>query len=198
MKFGKVVIDRSQWRRRGPFIGANIALILLVYAVVIDPFRNFLSEDADSILERRATLARYEAVAAQESSVRDYVQRVKEINSRGDLLPGASEGTVNANLQARLKTWAEHAGVIVRSIQALPAKSLQRATLTGARLDVSGTIGSIHELVRAIEGGPPLLLVGSAALIRSQTSLWGATNSNEQILEAQFDVYGGAPPKERP
>lgn len=196
MKLGNITIDRSRWTRQALFIGVNIALLSIVYLAIVAPIRHVLAEGADGVAERQATLAHYEVVVAQEDAVKDYVEQVKDSNARGELLEGASEGIVNANLQARLKTSAERAGVTVRSIQTLPVKTLRKATLNGARLEVFGKLEFVHALARAVESDAPLLLVTSAVL-RQQQIFWEADKPNEQI-EAQFDVYGGAAGKERP
>lgn len=191
-----IAIRRSRLTRRALFIGVNILIATLVYASVVAPVRALLVEGADRLAERQATLARYEAIASQENAVLDYIKKVRDNNARGELLEGASEGIVNANLQARLKASAEAAGVTLRSVQALPVKTLRGATLIGARLDVAGGVEAIHTLLRAIEGEAPLLLV-TAATMRQQAAFWGAANTGEQLIESQFDVYGGALSKER-
>jgi hypothetical protein len=187
----------SRQLRQALFVGANLLLAAIVYFALIAPLRQFLNDRAEAVTQRRATLARYEAIVARESAVQDYARLVTESNARGELLDGASEGIINANLQARLKTLAETAGVTVRSIQILPVKTLRGVTLVGARIDVSGSIEPVHSLVRALEGESPLLLVLTASL-RGQSMAWGFLQAETQnTIEAQFDVYGGAPSRER-
>ena len=206
MNFDFAVIRRSRWGRGALFVAANLLGALLLYLLVVAPLLGFLGDRASRIADRQATLARYEAVAAQEEAVREFEKQVAESNSRGDLVAGASDGIVNANLQARLKTLAAAAGATVRSIQMLPAKTLGHDTLVGARLEVSGSLEALHTLARALEGEPPLLII-AAATLRAQMSLWnmpfmGAAQTPnapepEQSVDAQFDVYGGAQAKER-
>jgi hypothetical protein len=177
-------------------LGVDAAAALLLFFVVVAPLRAFLGERAEAIVDRRATLARYEAVAMQEKAVRLYAQQVAESNAQGELLSGASEGVVNANLQALLKAAADRAGATVNSIRMLPAKTVNGASLVGARLDVSGSIEALHALLRSLESETPLLLVLTASL-RRQMPVWGAQAASDGILAAQFDVFGGASPKER-
>ncbi|HEY8261050.1 MAG TPA: type II secretion system protein GspM [Methylosinus sp.] len=176
--------------RKAIFFGANALIALVVYLLAIEPLRAFLGDRADAIAERRGTLAGYEAIASQEATVKDYARQVEESNARGELLTGESEGVVNANLQARLKALAEEAGATVMSLQALPAKVLNGETLVGARLDVTGPLPALHKLAKSLEGDPPLLLVLTAAV--RKTALWAEQTAAEQMLEAQFDVFGGA------
>ncbi|MCC3245803.1 type II secretion system protein M [Methylocystis sp. WRRC1] len=185
-------IRRTPIGRRAAFAAVNILILAAIYLIAVEPARRMVAESADTIAQRRLTLARYEAVAAQEEAIHEYARQVDEINARGELIAGDSEGIVNANLQARLKALAEEAKVSVRSIQVLPARSFQGVTLVGARIDVAGTHDSVHALARAVEGEPPLLIVTTATL-RGQSMMWGSPGEAPDELEAQFDVYGGAP-----
>lgn len=197
MKFDRAELSRSKWGRRLLFFGVNLGLAAMVYLGVIAPIQSFLSEGAERIADRQATLARYQSIAMQEGAVRDYAKQVRDGNAQGELLEGNSEGTVNANLQARLKSSAERSGVTVRSIQVLPAKILRGAKLIGARLEVFGKLESVHALSRALEGESPLLLVTAAAL-RPRVGYLDAATTSDEVLEAQFEIYGGAAPGARP
>jgi general secretion pathway protein M len=183
--------------RRAIFIAVNLAALLAFYLIFIEPARRLLATGSDAISEKLQTLARYESVASHEEQIQDYARQVADINGRGELFDGDSEGVINANLQARLKTIAEQTGVTVRSIQVLPQKQFHGVSLVGARLDVSGSYENIHELARALEGEPPLLII-TAASLRAQAVFWGAPAQTEQDMEAQFDVFGGAPRKGHP
>jgi general secretion pathway protein M len=184
--------------RRVLFAGVNLLALIAVYILFIEPARRVISEGEQAIGDRRQTLARYEAVAAHEEQIQDYARQVADINAQGELFDGDSDGVISANLQARLKVIAESTQVTVRSIQMLPDKLFQGVKLVGARIDVSGPYENIHALARALEGDPPLLIITSAS-VRSQTMLWGAPQGLQaDDVEAQFDVFGGAPKKGRP
>jgi general secretion pathway protein M len=189
-------IRQSTWGRRAYFAGLNLALVAIGYLLAVEPVRHILAVNAESLSERSATLARYEAVVAQEAAVQEYAKQIADGNARGELIAGESNGIVNANLQARLKNLAQQSKVTVRSIQMLPAKTVNGATLVGARIEVAGGLATVHALARALEGEPPLLFV-MAATLRSQSTPWALPTQNDQDLEAQFDVYAGASFKER-
>jgi len=191
-------LRNTPWGRRAAFAGVNLLILTMIYLLAVEPARRLVADGAEMIAQRRMTLARYEAVAAQEETIQEYARQVADINARGELIAGDSEGIVNANLQARLKALAEESKVNVRSIQILPARSFHGVTLVGARLDVAGGLDAVHALARALEGEPPLLIV-AAATLRGQAMMWGAPGENPDELEAQFDVFGGAPSlKEHP
>lgn len=181
---------------RALFVGVNLLALALIYLVFIEPARRMIADGAEAIAERRQTLARYEAVALHEGQIQDYARQVADTNGRGELFDGDSDGVINANLQARLKSIAESAQVTVRSLQMLPEKPFQGVTLVGARLDVAGSYENVHALARALEGEPPLMII-TAATLRNQAMMWGAPQQGETEIEAQFDVFGGAPQKGR-
>jgi general secretion pathway protein M len=183
-------ISRSAWSRRGIFLCGNALVVILVYFSLVEPIRRILSDSAETLSDRQTTLARYEAVADQEGAVQDYAKLVAETNARGELIGGETNGVVNANLQARLKTLAQQAGVTIRSIQMLPIKTIRGAGLVGARIEIAGGFLAVHRFMLALEGEPPLLLV-SNAILRGQSTSWAFSAQKEQEIEAQFDVYGG-------
>ncbi|MBM3579046.1 MAG: general secretion pathway protein GspM [Alphaproteobacteria bacterium] len=187
------VLRRLPLVRRGIFVGANLLALVIFYFLFIEPVRRIIAEGAEAVAERRQTLARYEAVVSHEEQIQDYARQVANINASGELIEGDSEGVINANLQARLKSIAEASRVTVKSIQMLPEKEFRGVTLVGARIQATGSYESIHELARAIEGAPPLLIITTAAL-RVLDPFWGGGgNQAEQNIDVEFDVFGGAP-----
>ncbi|MCI4677157.1 general secretion pathway protein GspM [Rhodoblastus acidophilus] len=172
---------------------ANGLILAALYLLVVQPIRAAIARGEEALTERRATLARYEAVAAQAARIENYAKSVAAGNDRGQFIAGDNDGIVAANLQTRLKAAADGAKVSVRSLQALPSKTLRGSTLFGARLEVGGTIGSVRALVRDLEGGQPVLVIGGADL-RGQTSVWGAPEGKEPEIEAAFDVFGAPAP----
>jgi hypothetical protein len=189
------VLRRLPLVRRGIFVGANLLALVIFYFLFIDPIRRIVAEGAEAVAERRQTLARYEAVVSHEEQIQDYARQVANINASGELIEGDSEGVINANLQARLKSIAEASRVTVKSIQMLPEKEFRGVTLVGARIQATGSYENIHELARAIEGAPPLLIITTAAL-RVLDPFWGGGgNQVEQNIDVEFDVFGGAPQK---
>jgi hypothetical protein len=168
----------SPQKGRALFVGVNLLALALFYLVFIEPARRMIADGAEAIAERRQTLARYEAVALHEGQIQDYARQVADTNGRGELFDGDSEGVINANLQARLKSIAESAQVIVRSLPMLPVKPFQGVTLVGARLAVAGNYENVHALARALEGEPPLMII-TAATLRNQAMMLALIHISE-------------------
>ena len=79
----------------------------------------------------------------------------------------------------------------------LPEKEFRGVTLVGARIQAFGGYENVHELARAIESEPPLLIVTAAALSNPK-SLWGGgPNQPGHNIDVEFDVFGGASQKGR-
>jgi hypothetical protein len=180
-----------------PFLAVNALILALIYFGVIAPIASALADGETALAERRETLARYRAVASQAKLIADYARRVETDNARGEFLEGDNDGLVAANLQSKLKAAADEAKVNVRSLQMLPSKTQEGSTLTGARLDVAGTLPAIHALARALETAMPVLLITDADL-RRESSVWGAPDDSNAQISAQFDVFGAAKPRVRP
>lgn len=176
------------------FWAVNALILAASYLLVFQPIRDAIAAGDDALAEQRLTLGRYESVAAQASAIESYAKQVATGNERGEFIAGENEGIVAANLQARLKTVAEDAKVAVRSLQMLPSKSVQGASLVGARLEVAGSLPAVHTLARNLESDAPLLIISDANL-RTQTLFWGAAVDKEPEIEAIFDVFGAAAPR---
>lgn len=184
-------VQLSDLVRRGIFVAAHLAVAAIFYFAAIEPVRLYLANREEKLADRLARLAQYEAIVIQERDVKAYQDAVTSGNARGELIAGDGDGIVHANLQARLQSYAEQAKVKVQLMQNLPARSIGRVTLVGARLTVSGPFEAVHSLTRRIESDMPLLLV-MAATLNLRPTVWTATENIDQTLEAQFDVYGGA------
>lgn len=176
------------------FWAVNALILAGLYLLVLQPIRDAIASGDEGLADRRSTLARYESVVAQADAIEAYAKEVAAGNARGEFIPGENDGIVAANLQARLKAAADDAKVSVRSLQMLPSKNVQGATLVGARLEVVGPLATVHALARNLEGDAPFLFVTDADL-RSQSLFWGAVADKEPEIEAQFDVFGAAAPK---
>lgn len=92
----------SQWQPAIIFLSANLAVIIIVIMILLVPIFDFFNKRSERISEQLNILARYESVAGQENDVQAYSKKIADNNINGELIPGASEGIANANLQDRL------------------------------------------------------------------------------------------------
>jgi hypothetical protein len=177
----------GEWLRRGRFVGANVAAGLVLAILVVVPIRNALAARESAIIEQRALLARFAAIAALEGEVTAAATQVPP--DTGEYLVGNNEGVINADLQTRLKGMIESAGTRLRTIRTLPAQSHQRLKFIGCRIEIYGSLPTIHRAIHAIEAGRPYLFV-KGAVIRPAAPTGKTDPAQEPTLEAQLDVFG--------
>jgi general secretion pathway protein M len=181
------------WLRRAAFVAGNFTAALMIAALVVAPVQGFFAERAAQIASQRTLLARFAAMAAQQTRVEAAAREAEGQTEQGEFLVGTNEGVIVADLQTRLKTMAEAAGARLRSVQSLPAKTREDVRYVGARLDVFGPIAAIQRTLHAVEAGAPYLFV-DAAVVRAAPSVNPAALANaaaqEPVIDAQIDVFG--------
>jgi hypothetical protein len=109
--------------RRMAFLAGNATAFATLFLVVVMPICDFFADRDAHIAEQRLALARFEAVLAHDANVQSAQRQLGTEMQGGEFLPGANEGAINADLQTRLKGFAEGAGARLRSMQGLPPKS---------------------------------------------------------------------------
>lgn len=191
--------DRA-WLRRSAFVAGNLAAALAVAVLLVMPVQAFFAERDAQIASQRTLLARFNAVAAQQTRVETAVHEVDAQVEHGEFLGGTNEGVIVADLQTRLKAMAEAAGARLRSVQSLPPKTREEVRYVGARLDVYGPLAAIQRTLHAVETGKPYLFV-DAAVVRAAppVNMQGLPNTptQEPVIDAQFDVFGAVQLKGR-
>jgi hypothetical protein len=181
--------------RRLAFLALNAGAVVLVCSGVAMPVADFFSAREAHLAEQRNLLARLHAIAANEPHVREAAKQTEAQFKRGELLSGANEGAINADLQTRLKAMAERAGARLRSVQGLPPKESERIKYAGSRLEIQGSLAAIHRTVHAIENGAPYLFIAAATLKPA-----AAANPNgieEPPMEARIDVFAAIKSEDR-
>jgi len=174
--------------RRAVFVVAHLAVLATVFGFVILPIREFFADRDARIAEQQGQLARLEGVASQEANVRAMARHVDAEMQKGEFLVGASEGLISAELQARLKGFAEQAGAHVRSAQNLPAKTAGQLKYSGIRVEINGNIQALRKAIHGIEGARPYLFITGANMKLALPA--GRPNSSEEpALQAQLDVF---------
>jgi hypothetical protein len=181
--------------RRALFISATLLPLALILFGIVLPIRDGVHEGEAELLRQSEILSRLKGIAAYEPTEPPAFALENSVN---EYLPGPNEGVAIANLQARLKSFAQTTGMMLRSIQGLPARTEGATRLIGARLDVSGTIQSVHRLVFAIEDVRPFLFINNATLRMPQHGMNPNAAPSEPIIEAQLEVLGAFRPGSEP
>jgi general secretion pathway protein M len=176
-------------RRQVYFVLGNLALGALVVSALVMPTLAFF-EDRDSRIEDQSkVLARLTAIAEQVESVKSIASDTSAQMRSGEFLAGPNENVISADLQTRLKAIIEAAGARSRAVQALPLKSSDQIRYSGSRIEIFGSIQSIHRAIYAIESAKPYLFITGAA-IKPQPSASRQGVSEEPVIQAQLDIFG--------
>jgi general secretion pathway protein M len=178
----------ARLRRRILFILANLAILVSVIGGLIMPIQSVFSDRDAQIADQQRLLARLNAIVAQASHVESFVSDTNAQLQSGEFLTGANENVIGADLQTRLKSMTEWAGARSRSIQTLPARTIDQIRYGGVRIDLTATLPALMRTVYAIESAKPYLFVVAASLRSSPVSPQGRVE--EPLLQAQLDIYG--------
>jgi len=177
--------------RRGVFVLANVAALFGFWAVVIWPLQGFFADRGAELSERRAALARFQAIVAQRGTVERLAAQSAADGRRAEFLQGTNDSIAAANLQTMLKGMVDPTGARLRSIRALPAKPMEDLKLIGAQLEMTGTMRAIYQTVRTIETAKPYLFIVGAELKPTQRAMvLSALSRAEPTIDAQLDVVG--------
>ena len=178
----------SRWLRSLLFAGGNLAAALALATLVVMPiYAGFAARD-EQIAAQRITLARFLAIAAQETAVQS-AGEVRPAVGAGDFLSGKNEGVINADLQTRLKSTIEQAGARQRSVRVLPGQTIDQVRYIGSRIEIYGSLPAIHRAIHAVEAAKPHLFIASAGLKPAPPAGKPGT-PEEPVIEAQLEVFG--------
>jgi hypothetical protein len=186
------MIEAPQLRsmaRSAAFISINtLALLFIVYFLVL-PVTGFFQSREEEIIGKRALLARFMAVAEQETNVRKALQSIEAEAQHGEFLQGKNDSEIIADLQTRLKSITDAAGARLRSVQGIPPRT-DGLRYSGVRIDIEGSLQSLYRTIRVIESVKPYLFVADASIKAPSANVSGPNGGREPILQAQIDVLG--------
>ena len=178
----------SRWLRGLMFVSGNLAVAAGLAMLAIVPIYDGFAARDEQIATQRVTLARFRAVAAQESAVQTAGKTNSAVEA-GDFLPGKNEGVVNADLQTRLKSTIEQGGARLRSVRVLPGQTIDQVRYIGSRIEIYGSLPAIHRAIHAVEAAKPHLFIASAGLKPAPPTGKPGT-PEEPVIEAQLEVFG--------
>lgn len=172
------------------FLAFNVFMLLCIYMIVVQPIGTILTEQATRLSDRSGELARYQAMAGEESAVRALFGQARDERNASIFLSGENEGAASAALQARLKQVGENSGLQIRSIAALEPRTENAVRYLGAQMDVSGAIASIHQTLDSLQRGIAPVLFVKSLTIRAPASAAGDAAEQQPILNVQIEVLG--------
>lgn len=176
------------WVRSLMFIAANATVLAVAWFAAIGPVVDALTEREEQIQTRSEHLGRLRAIVGRDVAMHSADGERKLGSLNDEFLRGPNAGAVSANLQADLRGLAQSSGAQIRSVQALPLRTIGEVSYAGAQVELSGSLEAIQKTASKIETTMPFLFIASGSIRPIRAADLDASRS-EPAFESSFDVY---------
>jgi hypothetical protein len=173
--------------RQGLAIALLILVTLLVWFALVGPILNLaLSRQADVTIlsgeaqELQSLENRAPTIGARKEAARAALQ------SLGVLWSGPNKVAIAASMQDLVRTAAQQSGGVVSSSSALTENDSGDAHMVGIRARVDGSIGTLQQVLRALDVARPRLFVTNLSI----SSAAPGTKDQPPQLSFEFSVAG--------
>jgi len=176
--------------RRALGLGAAAVLAVLAFARGAPAYTNWRSESGAERAEARAELDHARVLVARASAAREStITRGRRLIAVAPaILSGETVNAAGATLAGLLSGAAAQSGVKLGAVQLRP-DSLSRAAFTpiGARVDATGDIRGLMQMLSLIESGPTVLRVRSLGITQPDIA---AADDRVEALHLELEVEG--------
>ncbi len=136
--------------------------LLVVYFVVIAPYRQLLADKRERIADLTFQLERLRRITSREPLWKKRLQSLKEAQRRNHhYLTGTTTALASAELQEHLREIIHQAGGEITSTQVLATKPDGAFSKISVRIRFSTDTPSLREILHGIESDQPLLQIES-------------------------------------
>jgi len=175
-----------------------VIVALLVWFIMINSLAGRLAKNRAILIDKAALLERWEAKAialghqplTRQVSLRDFQKYY---------VTGSNAALALANLQAQIRPILARHKMTLRSAQSLPVRNVEGRKQLGLRLQMSGTLQSIRQVLHAFETRQPYLFVDKLHLqapnLRSIPQRSGEVQLQPQIT-ASAEIFAFSWPEE--
>lgn len=177
-----------------------LLLVLFVFSYLLLPLGRLYKEKADEVKILADQRQRFEYLIANEDKINAELRRIDEMGSEGDLfLSGNKQSIASANLREFINEAVKRSGGQLVSSQDYEADPVPSATPIGLRLQVSGEVQNLVDLLYELESARPVIFIdelsvtSSSSRVRSsRVSLRNrnARRTNQSSLDIRMDVVG--------
>lgn len=168
------------------------ALHFLAVAPVLDSFER----DADSIVETRELLARFDRQAAARFSLEEKLESLRSlVAEQGHYLEDGTYAVAAASLQDNVKAIVEGQGGEVQSIQTMPSPANDETRKVSIRVQSIMSVEPLLHTIHQLESGAPYLFIDNLEIQGrlSRRARRGEAEEETDLL-VWFDLYGFLPP----
>jgi hypothetical protein len=166
------------------------AVVLVVFAFIVEPFVTRSRELSDEIEAERALLGRLQSASLPGLATKMPGKRAA-VDHGEVFLPGGSDPLRLAFLQSRLGKVASDEGAVLKSVRNLPVRDREGLRLLGVEAQLTASIGQLQRILYALEGDEPYLFVDAIQI--SPPPLVSQANPDQgQNLDVRLGLFGAA------
>jgi general secretion pathway protein M len=181
--------------RCGAFLTSHVLVVVSIvfagYAVV----RSALEVRESEILSLMTNLQRIRSVIALKLSLT--TSHAPSTAPREEFLAGADAGTLQADLQSRLKKIAEASGARPQTIAGVGPIGREQQGFITVNVRLVGTLKAVRNTLHGIETERPFLFVPNVTLKKALGTDPLPHQINEHTIEAEFNVAAALEPTRR-
>lgn len=167
------------------------ALIVCVFGFIVLPLVNEYSILASSVEQKRSTLARYRALAAQHETLRDRLGNVeRQSRNRALYVAGTTAALASANMQKRLKSLVDRAGGELISTQQMGETADDLYPSAALRVRMRAEIEAMTKLLYQLEQGQPMFFLDDLSINARPLRSAAQADSMQGILDVSFTITG--------
>ena len=166
---------------------AVVALVIVAGIVLPTVYRYQALEG--SIADNEAALQRFAQVAARLPRLEAERAQLKEALAAQDgFLKATSDTLIAAELQTRIKSVADRAGVQLRSTQIVPARDENGFRRITARVEIMGNADALERVWYQMESGVPFLFIDTFDVEARQVPRRDRSQPPMTTLDVRFEV----------
>lgn len=185
------------------------ALSLLLVAILVPifylfiPLATYYSEQSDEITLLQRRLATYDYLINHENTIDEELRKIEALGVEGDIfLKGTKTAIASANLRELVNEAVKRSGGQLVSSQEYEASSIPSAMSIGLRVQVSGEVANIVQLLHDLEDARPVIFIDNLTVTslssRVQSARRPVRRANDNTparssLDVRLDIVGYLP-----
>ena len=175
---------------RAAALGLLFGVLAAIFAFGYLPVRAAFETVDASTRDASERLVRYSRLAAARGQLEVQLAALQDqLAASGVYLTGENESLAAAGLQQRVKEAIRDGGGEIRSIQNLPAQTRDDFTRITARVQFTGSIMALQQVLHTLESVRPIVFIEKFD-VKNRRVRRNADETVEPVLTVRFDLYG--------
>ncbi len=184
-------MELPRWASRAAALLLLAGVLSGFYGLLVAPFLDARGEVEESLAQADELSARYERIGARRDALEAQLEALTAKQAEnGVYLEGTTDTLAAAQLQERVGARIAASGGTLRSIQILPAKSDGDFRRVSLRVQFTGTIQALADLLYALETERTHLFVDNLDVRNRRARRRARTQEADPNLTIRFDLLG--------